>query len=113
MPGVAASRNMSIDTLIDTHHGTCQDSVVDRLKRTYNLPARTVQLVRELASDYRLAPTQDAVVELAVDELARQVREAQEAETWAKAAADPGFMDEAAGIEREFRTADRETWPPQ
>jgi hypothetical protein len=70
------------------------------MKRTYNLPERTVRLVRDLAVDSGLAETQDGVVELAVDELARHLLEAEEADAWAEAAEDASFAAEAAAIER-------------
>jgi hypothetical protein len=84
-----------------------------RAKRTYNLPDHTVQLVRELSVEYGLADTQDGVVELAVDELARHVRDAEEAEAWAAAAVDPEFQEENRQTDREFAVADRETWPAE
>ena len=82
-----------------------------RTKRTYNLPDRTVALVRELSAGYGLADTQDGVVELAVDELVRHLREAEEADVWATARADPELVAEVQSIEREFGAADVETWP--
>jgi hypothetical protein len=84
-----------------------------RVKRTYNLPDRTVKLVRDLAAGYGLADSQDGVVELAVDELARHLREAEEAARWAAAASDPEFVAEVQAIEREFAAMDGETWPPE
>ncbi len=84
---------------------------MERVKRTYNLPDRTVRLVRELASEYGIAPTQDAVVELAVDELARQVRYEQEAELWVKAADDREYRAEADGIAATFGDEDSRAWP--
>ena len=80
-------------------------------KRTYNLTPATVRAVRELAEEYEAAPTQDAVVELAVAELARRLRDEQEASAWASAGADPEFAREAHEIEDAYRGADRETWP--
>jgi predicted transcriptional regulator len=80
-------------------------------KRTYNLTAATVRAVRELADEYHAAPTQDAVVELAVSELARRLRDEAESAAWEAAAADGGFVGEAQGIEDVYRSADRETWP--
>jgi hypothetical protein len=80
-------------------------------KRTYNLTPRTVRAVRELADDYHAAPTQDAVIELAVDELQRRLLEAAEADTWEAAAHDAAFVGEARELEEAFATADRETWP--
>jgi signal transduction histidine kinase len=88
-----------------------QNTLVSRTKRTYNLSEQAVRLVRELVTDYRVAPTQDAAVELAIDELARRVREAQEATLWARAAEDPDFRREAEEVAAAFDAADRETWP--
>jgi hypothetical protein len=82
-----------------------------RTKRTYNLSERTVHAVRELAATYGVASTQDGVIELAVDELARSLRDDAEAAQWAKAAADPAFRAEAGDLEVAFGAADRETWP--
>jgi len=82
-----------------------------RTKRTYNLPERTVLAVRELATTYGVASTQDGVIELAVDELARRLREDAEAERWAEAAGDPAFGAEALDLEVVYAAADRETWP--
>ena len=97
-----------IDTSIRTHHTAPMPT---REKRTYNLTPATVRAVRELADDYHAAPTQDAVVELAVSELARRLRDEQESAAWEAAAADPAFRAEAQGIEDAYRDADRETWP--
>jgi hypothetical protein len=83
-----------------------------RVKRTYNLDPRTVRAVRELADDYDLAPSQDAVVELAIAELRRQVREREESEAWDRAAKDPTYRAEVGALEQDFLAADLETWPP-
>jgi hypothetical protein len=80
-----------------------------RTKRTYRISARTQARVRELASRYGIAGSQDAVVEAAVDRLYREVEAQAETERWADAAADPEFRDEAAGIARIFDSA--EAWP--
>jgi predicted kinase len=82
-----------------------------KVKRTYNLAAETVRRVRELSEDYAVAPSQDAVIELAVDELDRRLREHREAEMWAAASSDPEFQAEAADIGAAYGTADLETWP--
>ena len=82
-----------------------------RTKRTYNLPERTVRTVRELAASYGVAETQDGVIELAVDELARRLREDAEAERWAAAALDPVFAAEARDVAGAYASADAETWP--
>lgn len=80
------------------------------VKRTYNLPPRIVSQVREMAERY-VAPSQDAVVELAVDELARRLRDEREAAEWEEAARDPVFRAEVEELEAAYRSADRETWP--
>jgi hypothetical protein len=51
------------------------------------------------------------LIELAVDELERRLREQKEADAWGEAAADPQFQSEVGGIEAGYRSADRETWP--
>lgn len=81
------------------------------VKRTYNLPPRTITQVREMAERYGVARSQDAVIELAVDELERRLNDEREAAAWEAAAADPTFQAEVADIEAVYRSADRETWP--
>ena len=80
-----------------------------RSKRTYRLSERAQARVREMAGEYGVGGSQDAVVELAVDRLYREVEAAAEARRWAAAAADPAFTTEAADLEREFSSL--ETWP--
>ncbi len=82
-----------------------------RVKRTYNLAPATVRRVRDMAERYRVAPSQDAVVELAVDELERHLLEAQEGEAWTAAASDPAFVAEVDETDAAYHAADRETWP--
>jgi predicted kinase len=86
-------------------------NMASRVKRTYNLAPRTVRRVREMAERYGVAPSQDAVIELAVDELERRIREQQETDAWAQAAADPEFQREAEEVAAAYRSADRDTWP--
>ncbi len=86
---------------------------MEKVKRTYNLPERTVRLVRELSAEYGVAPTQDAVVELAVDALAIRLRDEEEARIWEEASRDPEFRRENEQIFAEFAAADLETWPPE
>ena len=82
-----------------------------RTTRTYNLAERTVLVVRELAATYGVASTHDGVIELAVDELSRRLREDAEAERWPEAAADPAVRAESADLATADETAERETWP--
>lgn len=100
----------AIHVPIDTHDDVCHAWIVLKTKRTYNLSRRTIETVQALA-ERKVAPTQDALVELAVDELARHVRDADEADAWTGAAADPEFVAEAADLDAAYRTADDETWP--
>lgn len=84
---------------------------MERTKRTYRLSVRTVKAIRELVSDYGVAPTQDALVEMALDDFARRMREEREARVWEAAADDPEFQRETREVATEFRAADAETWP--
>jgi hypothetical protein len=88
----------------------CEAPIVLKTKRTYNLSRRTIETVQALA-ERKVAPTQDSLVELAVDELARHVREADEADAWATAAADPEFVAEADELEAVYGDPDPATWP--
>jgi hypothetical protein len=82
-----------------------------KTKRTYNLSERTIRTVRELADKYRIAGSQDAVVELAVEELSRRLRDAAEAQVWALAREDKDFAAGTRDIESAYGSADEETWP--
>jgi hypothetical protein len=82
-----------------------------KVKRTYNLEPATVRRVRELTETYGVASSQDGVIELAVDELDRRLRDAREREAWAAAATDPAFQAEAADISAAYAAADADTWP--
>lgn len=82
-----------------------------RVKRTYNLAPGTVRAVREMAERYRVASSQDAVIELAVSELERRLRDEADAASWERAASDPDFRSEADDLAAAYRSAERETWP--
>ncbi len=84
-----------------------------RTKRTYNLAAPTIHRVRELAEVYGASPTQDGVVDLAVERLYLELREHAEGDRWAAAAADPDFRQEMADVARDLRSAESgpESWP--
>jgi predicted transcriptional regulator len=99
-----------IHVLIDTRDDVCKAQKVLKTKRTYNLSRRTIETVQALA-ERKVAPTQDALVELAVDELARHIRETDEADAWAAAAVDPEFVAEAEVLEAAFGDGAAETWP--
>lgn len=80
-----------------------------KVKRTYNLRPETIDTVRRLV-EARVAPTQDAVVERAVRELARRLRDDAHTRLWAQAGRDPGFQAEVQGIWDSFAAEDREAW---
>ena len=80
-----------------------------RSKRTYNLAEATVRRVRELSEQYGAAPTQDGVVDLAVERLYLELREGAEGEQWAAARNDTAFQAEIREIGQVYR--DAETWP--
>ena len=82
-----------------------------KAKRTYNLSEPTIRAVRELADKYGVAGSQDAVVELAVEELRRRVQDAAEAKQWAAARSDGEFVIESREIEEAYQSADADTWP--
>ena len=80
-----------------------------RTKRTYNLAEPTVRRVRELSDVYGAAPTQDGVVDLAVERLYLELREQAEAARWASAAQDKAFRREMRSVATDLRSA--ESWP--
>jgi hypothetical protein len=80
-----------------------------RVKRTYNLPERTVHRVRELAAGGRPGRSQDAVVEAAVERLYVEMEAEEEARSWTAAADDPAFRAERAEISRDLDAPD--SWP--
>ena len=80
-----------------------------RAKRTYNLDPSTVHRVRELAGLPDVAPSQDGVVDLAVERLYLEVQARREADAWETAANDPVFTSEMTGIVTDYR--DGEAWP--
>ena len=80
-----------------------------RTKRTYRLTERAQSRVREMAGEYAVGGSQDAVVELAVDRLYREVQAAAEGTQWEAAAGDAAFKREAAELAAAF--SDVDTWP--
>jgi hypothetical protein len=80
-----------------------------RTKRTYNLSGEAIARVRELAGRYGAAPSQDGVVELAIDKLYREVIDREETMSWAQAAEDVDFVEEMRDVHAIFE--EREGWP--
>ncbi len=81
-----------------------------KIKRTYNLSPMTVGLVRHLAEVAQVAPTQDAVIEAAIQSLGRRVRDEEHTRQFAACARDPEFQREMAEIGTEFEADDRAAW---
>lgn len=92
--------------MLRTHRRTHDTKV----KRTFNLSGSTVRRVRELATEH-LAISQDALVEMAVNELDQRISDELEAEAWAAAARDPEFQRESTDLEAAYSRAGLETWP--
>src|SRR5664279_454615 len=93
------ARHPGMTCRFDTYYSDVQNGhVTTKVKRTYNLSAETVRRVRELASDYGVADSQDRVVELAIDRLYGEQRDEEEAARWTAAANDPEFRAEIASI---------------
>lgn len=89
---------------------TCYTASMTKIKRTYNLSPMTVGLVRRLAEESHVAPTQDAVVEAAVQSLGRRVRDEEHVRQFAVCARDPEFQREMTEIGTEFEADDRAAW---
>jgi len=82
-----------------------------RVKRTYKLSVETVEAVKRLADDRSVASTQDGVVEVAIRELVRRLRDDEDAKRWEQAASDREFLAEAAQLSSEFASDDHRAWP--
>ena len=88
---------------IDTSNARARiASMSTRTKRTYNLSPEAVAHVRDLAARGDLAPSQDAVVEMAIEQLYREVRDREEAIAWSRAASDQGFRREMRTLAAEL-----------
>ena len=57
-----------------------------------------------------VAPTQDALVEQAISELARRLRDADDARLWQQAAESAAFQEETRQLDLEFSVDDVEAW---
>jgi hypothetical protein len=83
--------------------------IVRRIKRTYNLRPATVETVKRLV-DANVAPTQDALMERAVHDLDREVRDQQHTRLWAQAGQDPEFQAELRRIWDGLAVDDHRAW---
>ena len=81
-----------------------------KTKRTDNISSEAVATVRRLVEERHVAPTQDALIERAIGELARRRRDADDARLWQQAAGDLEFIEDARTIDNEFVPDDVRAW---
>jgi hypothetical protein len=86
--------------------------VSTKTKRTYNISTEAVATVKRLVEERHIAPSQDALVEQAIAELARRVRDADDARLWEQAATDLEYQAETGRLDAEFGVDDRHAWNP-
>lgn len=90
----------------------CMLCTAMKTKRTYNISTEVVATVKRLVEEQHVAPSQDALVEQAIVELARQLRDAADARRWQQAATDAEFQTEVAALDEEFAADDLDAWKP-
>ena len=100
------------NTLLYTLNDVYAVAMSTKMKRTYNISPEAVATVKRLVEERHLAPSQDALVEQAIAELARCVRDADDARLWQQAAYDTEFQAEAQQIDVEFSRDDLQAWSP-
>jgi hypothetical protein len=81
-----------------------------KIKRTYSLSPTSTATVKRLVHKEHVAPSQDALVEQAIAELDRLIREVHEARLWSQAAQDPGFQAETRQIDEALPADDLDRW---
>lgn len=83
------------------------------MKRTYNLPEPMVLDVRDAVETHAWAPSQDAFVRMAIEDLLMRCRHQREGEAFAAAIDDPELSGEGERLDREFWPLDRADWPAE
>ncbi len=81
-----------------------------KVKRTYNLSPAAIATVKRLVEVEGVASSQDALVEHAIAELDRIVRDAHDAYLWSKAAEDQEFQAELEQIDKQLPGDDMGRW---
>jgi hypothetical protein len=81
-----------------------------KMKRTYNISEEAVATVQRLVKERHLAPSQDALVEQAIIEFARRIRDADDARQWQEAGSDVRFGAESEQLDAEFARDDLRAW---
>lgn len=74
------------------------------MKRVYNLSPATIATIRRLVEVDGIAPSRAALVELAIAELDRHIRDARDAELWTQASRDSAFVAELRQIDEDLST---------
>ena len=95
---------------MDTLNYVYDGLVSTKTKRTYNISPEAIETVKRLVEEQHLASSQDALVEHAINELARRVQDAADARVWQEAAADPEFQAESLQIDAELSLDDIHAW---
>ena len=80
------------------------------IKRSYNLSPDAIVTVRRLVEVDHLASTEDALVEQAIAELDRTVRDVRDTQLWGVATLDAEFQAELAHIDVELPTDNPARW---
>jgi hypothetical protein len=81
-----------------------------KVKRTYNISAESVETVKRLVEERHIASSQDALIEQAIAEIARRVRDADDARLWSEAAVDTTLQAEIEDIEHWATQDDLDAW---
>ena len=81
-----------------------------RIKRTYNLSPAAIATVKRLVEVDHVAATQDALVEHAITELDRIVRDGHDARLWVEMALDAEFQAELVQIDTDLPNDDPARW---
>lgn len=81
-----------------------------KVKRTYNLSPDAIATVKRLVEAEHVAPSQDALVERAIAELDRLIRDANDARLWEQAAHDLEFQAELRQISEDLPLDDLSVW---
>lgn len=76
-----------------------------KIKRTYNISREAVATVKRLVDERHLAPSQDVLVELAIAEYARRIRDVDDARLWQAAGNDAEFHAQTERRDTEFADA--------
>ena len=107
--GPSPTRMMARHVYLDTQMHVAYPGPM-KVKRTYNLSPAAIATVKRLVEVDHVAPSQDALVEHAIAELDRLVRDARDAQLWSQAPHDPAFQAELRQIDEDLPAPDLEAW---